>query len=206
MAVYDNTYSRFVAWLRVLLPVLALVLLSTMFLISRTIDPNRALAFANVDLDELAQNQRVSGPKFSGVTEDGAAMSFSADTAQPDPENPMSYSVTGLNAEIATPDGGVIEISAGRADVDNDSNTLEMTGGVLLQTSTRYRIEAEGLRAGMDRTWAESIGEVRANGPGGDISAGQVVLERQGQEEGTYLLVFKDGVKMVYTPQIAGNE
>jgi len=206
MAIYDNTYSRFVAWLKVLLPVLALILLSTMFLISRTIDPNRALAFAKVDLDALAENQRITGPKFSGVTEDGAALSFSATSAQPDPDNPMSYSVTGLNAEIATPDGGALHIFAGHGEVDRDANMLEMTGGVVLETSTAYRIEAEGLRAGMDRTWAESIGEVRATGPGGDIFAGQVVLERQGEEEGTYLLVFKGGVKMVYTPQIAENE
>ncbi len=201
MAVHDNTYSRFVAWLKVLLPVLALILLSTMFLISHTIDPNKALAFADVDLDDLAENQRVTRPKFSGVTEDGAAMSFAADTAQPDPDNPANYSVIGMNAEIATPDGGEVLITAGRADVKRDENMLEMTGGVILETSTRYHIEAEGLRAALDRTWAESIGPVHASGPGGVITAGQITLERQGAEQGRYLLVFKGGVKMVYTPE-----
>ncbi len=206
MTAHDNTYSRFVAWLKVLLPVLALILLSIMFLISHSIDPSRALAFAKIDLDALAENQRITAPKFSGVTEDGAALSFSAASAQPDPDNPMSYTVTGLSAEIATPDGGEVRITAGRAEVDRDDNMLEMDGGVVLETSTDYRIQAEGLRAALDRTWAQSIGEVRAWGPSGDIYAGQIVLERQGEEEGTYLLVFKEGVKMVYTPQIAENE
>lgn len=206
MAVYDNTYSRFVAWLKVLLPVLALILLSTMFLIARTIDPNRALAFAKVDLDDLAENQRVTGPKFSGVTEDGAALSFSADTAEPDPDNPTNYSVIGMNAQIATPDGGEVLITAGQADVDGTRNMLEMTGGVILDTSTEYHIEAEGLRADLGRTWAESIGPVQAKGPGGEISAGQVLLERQGAEQGIYLLVFKEGVKMLYTPPNTQNE
>ena len=93
MASHDNTYSRLIAWLKVLLPVLALVLLSTMFLIARTIDPNRALAYAKVNLDNLTRSQRVSAPRFSGVTEDGAALSFSASTAEPDPDDPASFSV-----------------------------------------------------------------------------------------------------------------
>ncbi len=206
MAAHDNTYSRLIAWLRVLLPVLALVLLSTMFLIARTIDPNRALAYAKVNLDNLTRSQRVSAPRFSGVTEDGAALSFSAATAEPDPDDPGSFSVIGMNAEIATPDGGEVQITAGRADVDNTSNTLTMSGGVVLESSTRYHIEAEGLRAGMDRTWAESIGPVTARGPGGEIVAGRVALERRGGGAGTYLLVFKDGVRMIYTPPIAESE
>ncbi len=65
MATYDNTYSRVVAWLKVLLPVIALVLLSTMFLISRTIDPSRAIPFANVDVEGMVRDQRISAPAFS---------------------------------------------------------------------------------------------------------------------------------------------
>ncbi len=206
MAARDNTYSRLIAWLRVLLPVLALVLLSTMFLIARTIDPNRALAFAKVDLDDLTGNQRVSGARFSGVTEDGAALSFSAATAEPAPDDPASFAMIGLTAEIATPDGGEVQISAGRADVDRSADMLTMTGGVVLDSSTGYHIEAEGLRAGMDRTWAESIGPVEARGPGGEISAGRVALERRGDAPGAYLLVFNEGVRMIYMPGLAENE
>ncbi len=201
MATYDNPYSRLVAWLKVLLPVLALVLLSTMFLISHSIDPSRALTYAKVDLDNLARTQQITGPRFSGVTEDGAAISFSAATAQPDPNDPSIYTATDLNAEIATPDGGEVSIHAARAVVNGSKNSLEMSGGVSLDTSTEYRIRAEGLRAAMDQTWARSIGPVTATGPGGEISAGQIDLVRQPGEEGKYLLVFKDGVKMVYVPR-----
>jgi len=197
----DNTYSRMIAWLKVLLPVIALVLLSSMFLISRSIDPSRALTYADVDVAELANSQRITGPRFSGVTSDGAAVSFSAETAQPDPENPAIYTVTGMQAQIATPDGGVIDIQAAKAVIDGEANQLELKGGVSLETSTHYAIRAEGLRAAMDQTWMQSIGPVTAEGPGGHISAGQINLVRQGDGPGTYLLVFKGGVKMVYHPQ-----
>ncbi len=53
MATYDNTYSRVVAWLKILLPLLALAILSTLFLVARTIDPAQNIPYADVDIDEL---------------------------------------------------------------------------------------------------------------------------------------------------------
>ena len=202
MATYDNTYSRFIAWLKVLLPVMALILLSTMFLISRSIDPTQALIYAKVDVEDMARTQRITGPRFQGVTDDGAAVSFQAESAQPDLENPAIYTATKLEAKISTPDGGIMDIFAAEGLVDGDKSILEMTGGVSLRTSTNYAIETDGLRAALDVAWAESTGRVIAEGPVGKITAGRVVLTNLDKETGTYLLVFKDGVKMVYNPKI----
>ena len=41
MTMYDNSYSRFVALTKVILPIIALGILSTLFLFSRDIDPDR---------------------------------------------------------------------------------------------------------------------------------------------------------------------
>ncbi len=206
MAKHDNAYSRFIAWLKVLLPVFALMLLSTMFLISRGIDPSRSLTYADVDIEELARDQRITGPRFSGVTSDGAAISFSAESAQPDPDNPTIYTASDLKAQIATPDGGTIDIQAALAYVNGETNQLELSGGISLYTSTDYSIRTEGLRASMDQTSISSVGPVTAEGPAGLISAGQIDLIRQEGEVGTYLLVFKNGVKLVYVPKINEDE
>ncbi len=206
MAAHDNRYSRFVAWFKVLLPVLALILLSTMFLVSRGIDPSRALTYAKVDLDDLARNQRITEPRFSGVTEDGAAMSFSARSARPEGDDPNVFSVTGLSAELSTPDGGGVQITAGRALVDGTAERLDLSGDVMLETSTRYRIVAPGLNLSTRQTWAESTGPVVAEAPAGRIEAGLFELTQQDDDAGTYLLVFKEGVRMVYVPKPAENE
>ena len=52
-----NTYSTVVSWAKIILPLVALGLLSTLFLFSRTPDPNRAIPFAAVDVEELAREQ-----------------------------------------------------------------------------------------------------------------------------------------------------
>ncbi len=206
MATFDNRYSRFVAWFKVLLPLAALILLSTMFLISRGIDPTRALTYAKVDLDNLARTQRITGPQFSGVTEDGSAMSFSAKSAQPDAKDPSLFTVDELRAELSLPDGGDIRISAGGAVIDGTRELLGLSGGVRLETSTDYQVTTPSMSVSTRQTWAESNGPVVADGPAGRIEAGKVELSRQGDDSGTYLLVFKGGVKMVYTPKPAENE
>lgn len=200
MAAYDNTYSRLVAWLKVLLPVAALVLLSTMFLISRGIDPTLALTRAGVDVEGLATTQGITGPQFSGVTSDGAALSFSAESAQPDLRRPGVFSAIRLQAQIETPDGGVVDIRAEKAVVDNEENRLDLLGGVVINTSTNYVIKGEGLQVALDVTWAQSTGPVSATGPLGQINAGLVRLNRQDGPGSTYLLVFNEGVTMVYNP------
>jgi len=205
MATYDNTYSRVVAWLKVLLPVIALVLLSTMFLISRTIDPSRAIPFANVDVEGMVRDQRISSPAFSGVTKDGAALSITAETARPLPDNADGMSAETLKARIETPDGARVDIEAAHAVVDGAASVLTLSGGVVVTTSTDYRIEAAGLVTKMDRAEMESEGAVQATGPLGTLDAGQASIAPADGDASTYLLVFKDGVKLIYVPKGPGD-
>lgn len=205
MPAYNNTYSRMVAWLKVLLPLIALGLLSTMFLISKSIDPTKSLTYARVNLDEIMREQKISGPSFSSVTEDGAAITFSADSARPE-EGKNRYSAKEMVARIETPDGGTIDIDAKDAMIDGGTNKIDLSGGVTLVTSTEYTIQTEGLQTAMDATAVTSNGTVTATGPLGKITAGRASIAQQDNKTGTYLLVFKDGVKLVYTPLVKGEE
>ncbi len=205
MARYNNRYSRMVAWLKVLLPLIALGLLSTMFLISKSIDPTKSLTYARVNLDEVMREQKISGPSFSSVTKDGAAITFSADSARPE-EGKNRYSAKEMVARIETPDGATVDINAKDAMIDGGTNRIDLAGGVTLVTSTDYTIKTEGLQAAMDATAVASSGPVTATGPLGKITAGHASIAEQGDKAGTYLLVFKDGVKLVYTPSEKGGE
>ncbi|MCK8463227.1 hypothetical protein MUY35_05120 [Aliiroseovarius sp. S1339] len=201
----DNSYSRFISWLKVLLPVSALALLSTMFLISKSVDPTTSLSYARVNLEELTGEQRIDSPRFSSVTDDGAAITFSAKSAVPDPDKTNVFTAEVLSARIETPDGGAVDIDAAKALIDGSSNIVDLSGGVTLVTSTNYEIATDGLTTAMDTTSAKTNGPVEAEGPMGHIIAGQAELTRQGDDNATYLLVFKEGVKLVYQPQTEGE-
>ena len=59
-----NRRSVIVAWLRVLLPLGALAVLSTLFLLSRKPDPDAAIPYARVDAEALARQPRVTAPSL----------------------------------------------------------------------------------------------------------------------------------------------
>jgi lipopolysaccharide export system protein LptC len=67
-----NRYSRLVGGLKVVLPIAALGLLSTLFLLSDPPDPDRALPYAEVDVAQLARELRLTQPRLAGVLPTGA--------------------------------------------------------------------------------------------------------------------------------------
>ena len=56
MAARDNVHSRVVFWLKIILPLLALAILSTLFLFSRRIDTDQALPYAEVSGSTVASS------------------------------------------------------------------------------------------------------------------------------------------------------
>ena len=71
-----DSHSRLVGWLKVALPLTALALLSTLFLVARKIDPEAALPYAEVDVAERIREPRMTAPTYAGVTEDGATLTI----------------------------------------------------------------------------------------------------------------------------------
>lgn len=201
MTVYDNTYSRFIAWAKVVLPLVALAILSTLFLFSRSIDPTQAIPYSQVDVEELAREQRIGEPNFAGVTQDGAAVSIVAKAARPDPQDSKQVTGTDLSATIDMPVGTRVQIAAPQGVIDAANQVAALSGGITLTTSTGYSVATQGLTTALDRTSVISDGAVTAEGPLGTLDAGQVVLTQHNGDDPAYVLVFKDGVKLVYDPK-----
>ena len=156
-------------------------------------------------LDELTGDQKITNPKFSSVTKDGAAIQFKAASAAPDAERTNYFKALDLVADIETPDGAQVNIKAAQADIDGAENLINLSGGVSLHTSTDYGISTETLATAMDSTYVASNGPVEATGPMGDLSAGDAVISQSKEKGGGYVLVFKDGVKLVYDPKEKGE-
>ena len=193
----DNLHSRLVAVLKVALPLAALAILSTLFLFSRGIDPEDAIPYAQVDVEDRLREPRMTEAGYSGMTPDGAALTLSAAEARPEAGG---GSASGLQGQLATADGARTEIAAMSARIDNTSGQLELSGGVELRSSAGYVIQSEGLALALDRTWLESRGAVSAQGPLGQLTANSLRLDR-GAGDKSYLLVFNGKVRLLYQPK-----
>lgn len=195
--VRDNLHSRIVFWLKIIQPILALAILATLFLFSRTPEPGDTLPYADVNVDELARNQRLTAPEYSGVTSDGAALSIRAGVVRP---NESGADADGLFATYTLPGGARVDLTAAAGRIDNAAGKLSLTGDVQIVTSTGYRIETNGLDSALGRTDLVSGGEVRVEAPFGHIDAGKMELYKDNAAIPGYLLLFSSGVKLIYQP------
>lgn len=200
MASRDNAYSRFIALARIVLPLAALGLLSTLFLLSRGTGPGADLPYARVDVEELIREQRIGAPKYAGVTADGTAIAVTADTARPRAGEEGQATAETLRARLDLPDGSHTDIVAATGAVDMQAGQAVLAGGVEIETSTGYRVETERLTTELNATHVVTEGGVEAEGPPGRITAGRMRLDADPAAPGRYLLVFNGGVKLVYEP------
>jgi lipopolysaccharide export system protein LptC len=196
----DNFHSTLVAWLKVLLPLAALGILSTLFLVSRTIDPEDAIPFAEVDVAERIREPRLTAPTWAGMTEDGSALTVSAAEARPTGETGADATASTLRAVLDMPGGGRAEMQAATGRLDLAANRLIVDGGVVVTTSTGYVLRTGALDAALDRTGLVAPGAVEGDGPGGHLTAGSMELAMTGTSPERYVMVFKDGVRLLYRP------
>lgn len=204
MAMGSAGYSRLVGVLKVVLPLTALVLLSLVFLTARTIDPTQAIEQAEIDVEDRARDPRLSGARFAGVTEDGAAMTIVASTARSDPTGAMRLMVTGLSLEVEGADGTRFSARAAQGVLDRGLGRFEMEGGLAITASPGYRLTTQRLSGLLDSTRLVAPMTVSGQAPAGEFMAGRMDLAAIPAPEspsGTgYRLVFGGGVRLYYLP------
>ncbi len=198
MALADNRYSRFVQLAKIAFPLVALGLLSTLFLFSRTLDPNQAIPFADIDVEQIAREQRLANPKFSGLTTDGSEISLVASSALPDPKNPRRLTADNVEATIKTKQGMIFDVEANTAEFDGEANSLELLGEVEIVTNTGYKLVSDALNTSIETTSVESPGPVKGTGPEGSIEAESMSMTTNPNGQ---VIVFKGNVKLIYQPQ-----
>jgi lipopolysaccharide export system protein LptC len=194
---YD-VHSRLVGWLKIALPLVALAILSTLFLFSRSIDPSDAIPYAEVDVKERLREPRMTDASYSGVTADGSAINLRAAAAVPEANG--NARAIGLSATLNAPDGSNTTFAAGTGQMDNAAGTIALSGGVKVETSVGYRIQTENVSIALDRTSVEAPGLIKADGPPGKLTADSMTLSSADPNSGHYQLVFTGNVKLIYQP------
>ena len=196
----DTRHTRIVTWLKILLPMVALGLLSTIFLLSKPLDPGGEIPFADPSIADRADRQQVTGPRFSGVTEGGDVLTFRAESARPDTGAEGVLLASDLDAELSLADGSRVQLSAADAVLRTPDGTVELSGTVLVRTTTGYEVEAAGILTSYTDLTLTSLGPVAGKGPPGSFTAGGMRLE-QDRESGDLQLRFTGGIKLLYDPQ-----
>ena len=198
---HDNLHSRLVAGLKILLPLTALAILSTLFLVSNKVNPEDAIPYADVDIADRLREPRLTDAAFAGMTQDGAALTIRAAEAVPGQSGTADAGLARkLSGVLETPDGAKAVLLAAEARLNGAARLLMLSGGVIVTTSGGYRIETSDMAVALDRTDLRSDTAIVATGPMGSISAGSMHLAQAEGSGPDYLLVFNQGVRLIYLP------
>ncbi|NDV02841.1 hypothetical protein [Pseudoroseicyclus tamaricis] len=187
----DNPYSVFVSWSKIVLPLIALGLLSTLFLFTRREEP---VSVPVAELEEIAREQRLANPSYAGVATDGSAIAIAAEEISPDGEE--RFAILRPRAQIDAADGTGMRISAGAGTLDVPGNSAELRGLARLVTTNGYAMETEGVTADLASGRVESTGRLAVRAPFGELEAGRMAYG--GTDAGK--LIFSEGVRLLYDP------
>ncbi|MBE0413069.1 hypothetical protein [Yoonia sp.] len=195
----DNLHSQIVGWAKIILPLAALGLLSTLFLLARSPSSQFDIPFA--EIAEIARDQRIISPQFSGLTDEGAIVTIAARSAQPDAVRPDTVQIDALTMRMENLDGSTLVVSATRGELDGRDRIARFMGLARLETSTGFEMETNGLIAELDTGVVTSDGLLEIRAPFGELTAGKVTFKMTQDQTGQQML-FTDGVRLIYRPQI----
>lgn len=195
-----DRYSRTVAWLKVALPLMALGLLSTLFLLSRAITPTTVIPFADPEVRDRLANQQITGPYFSGTTANGDQISFIAEKVTSPPETVGLSQADDVFVRLDLANGTNIIVKSDTATVNLPKDETELTGNVILTTSQGYIVRSQLLIAQIANLDVTSPETVFAQTPAGDLIAGGMQIKSPAPEAPAQM-VFTNGVKLLYQPK-----
>ena len=197
---HADSYSRMVAWLKVSLPLLALAILSTLFLISRAVDQPVAIPFADTEVQDRLNNQQVTGPYFSSISASGDQIDFVAETVKAAPNSIGSNIAENIDVQVNFVSGLRANLTANEALINIADDRTRLTGEVVIVTSQGYVLESELMFVRMSSPEMDSPGPVAGTSPVGTIEAGTMHFFTP-DETGNSQLVFTNGVKLIYQPR-----
>ena len=196
-----RAYSRAVAWMKVLLPLGALAVMSALyFAAQRTGDLTQI--FTAEELATLGAGLRLDNPRFAGVTEQGEPFAIRAEWALPDSAMPRLIDLERPEGEIVLSDGRTIAARAATGRMHRENKILVLEGGVVLDTSDGYHMETELVEIDLDANTANAPGPVSGTGPSGRIDAGSMraAIGENGAGAGAGKIWFENRVRVVFIP------
>lgn len=194
-----DRYSRIVAVLKVALPLSALALLSVLFFLSQSQDYTSQIPFADDEIAEMVESQRITAPIHATVTAGGDEIVIRATDASPQSADTRARA-NAVTARFTFASGGQADLEADRVTTTDRSNELRLMDNVRITSSLGYRLKTDLLDTATDVIDIRAPGPISGDSPLGRIDAGAMSASAK-NGDGPIHMLFTDGVKLVYDPK-----
>jgi lipopolysaccharide export system protein LptC len=197
-------YSRVVAVLKVGLPLVAVGLLASLFLVQTEDRLGGNVVFSPGDVEALGSGLRIDNPTFTGTTQGEDRFRFTAALVEPDAAPPERAHITTLSGTLALENGPEVSVRAETGDLDIPTQRLDLSGQVVITTSDGYRMVTD--KATIDLAAGAFVAgdKVVTTGPLGEIISGSLHVAPAAETGEARRFSFSDGVRLVYDPPDSG--
>ncbi|MEM8788232.1 MAG: hypothetical protein AAGE76_08215 [Pseudomonadota bacterium] len=197
--------TRFVGFLKIALPLVALGLLAAVFLWREAENPDLGLNFTPADLAAMRTGLTLTAPTFSGASARGDTYEFQARVVMPRDLDLTMADVEDMAGTLNLIDGRRVDLSSDLAELDIENRKVALSVGVTIETSDGYAAEAARVDVDVAAGRLIATGPVTATGPLGEIRADRLELTPEDPDRGELDLNdtrirFTGGVVLRYTP------
>ncbi len=200
MAPRPEVHSRVVAILKLGLPLVALGLLASVFLVQTDDRLGGSLAFSEGDIEALGSGLRLTNPVFTGTTRADDRFRFTAALVVPDAAPPKRAAITTLAGTLDLREGPSVSVAAATGDLDIASQRLDVAGNVEITSSDGYVLRTD--KATIDLRGGSFVAgdTVTTTGPLGRITSGTMLVTPAAATGEARRFSFGNGVHVLYDP------
>ena len=175
-------YSRFVHWMKLILPLLAAGLLASLFTwpqIRQTAESFRLNFTAMPVVD--AESMEMEKPRFTGFDKENRPYTITADTANQLSRESSEIAMERPQADMTLTDGVWLAAQSDYGVYDRSGERLDLVGGVDLFHDRGYEIRTESATIDLGAGTVSGDDSVVGQGPFGDMHAEGFRIRDQGR-------------------------
>ncbi len=193
-------YTRFVGMMKIILPVAALFIVSTVIVYSTLNGGNDRLALNIEEIKEVGEDLQMTQPKLTFTDKKDRDYLVVADSAVQTPGNQDVWDLKDIDADLTPKSGGWIKLTSTSGILNSANEILDLMGVVDVTSHDGYEFHAVTAKVNFGEGTVMSEDPVKGNGPGGAISADSFSMV-----EGGNLITFTGDVQLRVLPGAEGN-
>jgi len=177
-AVEALRYSRFVLFMKGVLPIAAVVVLASVIAYSVMPRHQDRMSVAMKSAGLVKNDLTMTKASFTGTDEKGNHFTVTAAEAVQDPKNRHRAELSQVQADMELDNSNWLNASAGRGQIDVDAGMLKLSGGISVYTDTGYELHTPSADVYIRKNFLEGQEKVTGHGPLGQLSADRFQFDR----------------------------
>ena len=187
-----KSYSKFVLFIKVALPLLGIFMLSLVFLWPHLKEQIvESTEFADVSQPDVVENRMVH-PKF--MSTDNKGRPFELDAQWGKQTNASEADLTNPHGKMTNSKGIEIDLKSNEGTINHDDKVVDLNGDVVLSTSDGYIVETESAAIDINNQTVDGNVPVTAEGPMGSLKSQNGFTVVEGDQGKTITLKGKSQV------------